>query len=89
MRALPQPAWLAQRASHAANSWHLTFPPSATQALDARTPATAAQPGGLSRVAAALATTVQRPRAGGRLSLASAGAGGGLLDLDGCAAAVP
>lgn len=56
------------------------------QALDARTPASAvAPPGGLGRVAAALATTVQRPQGGSRLSrlsLAGAGAGTSLLDLN-------
>lgn len=61
--------------------------PQLLQALDARTPATMAggQPGGLSRVAAALATTVQRPQRQGRYSFAGAGATTGLLDLDGCA----
>lgn len=57
------------------------------QALDARTPATAVpQPGGLSRVAAALATTVQRPQGGRQPRYSFAGAGaGGLFDLDRCA----
>lgn len=88
-----RPPHTAERLWHAVNGvkpntkpkLHNLAPPVTPQALDARTPATAAQPGGLSRVAAALATTVRRPRAGGRLSLASGGTAGGLLDLEGCA----
>lgn len=55
------------------------------QALDARTPASSlAQPGGLGRVASALATTVQRP-GGSRAPRFSFASGGdqGLLDLEG------
>lgn len=52
------------------------------QALDARTPATGMHPGGLSRMAAALAGTMQRSGGGGpRLSFAASGADT-LLDLE-------